>query len=681
MKRVMKGARARIRKVLKKSPVTRNIMWGNTIYHNYRRGNPIKRKDFLVKNRKKFWIQPLQDSKVIQFAKFIEKIDIAPCDNDTFFYSVDCYKTMEVKYRIFDNYSVDYLILIKDSLKNIKDILYKTDSEFARNEIVVIDALEGYLKRCRKDRKIFGEYQRQLDAISTLFERPAESFFEALQRILFINQFLWQTGHKLNGLGRLDRILIELYRKDIEIGSITENDADRMIKDFFRVLHENYWFKSSGLLGDTGQIIILGGLDSDGSYCCNELTYKFIHISALLKLPDPKILLRYSSVMPEGLLEEALACIATGIGAPLLSNDDTVIPALIDYGYDREAAYDYVTSACWEPLIGESCEQNNIGSINFAEPFLEMLNHAELDGLNSLDDMIDCYEGYLRAYLGKLLSELSKIQFEEEPLISLLSPTVIYNGKDIVRGGAKYNNMGLTSVGIGCVVNSLLNIERLVYRSKEYTLSELNVIRSENFCNHQELVKKLKNLSPCYGSDADDVVKMTKKIECMVSGEMEAYSTYLGGKFKFGLSSPSYITGAYEIEATLDGRRKGEPFGVHISAAKPLSPTELLSFAMKLDYTGNRLNGNVVDFIAAPSVLRDNIKKYAGMLRASFRGGVYQLQMNVVDSGTLIAAKANPERFPELIVRVWGFSAYFNDLPEEYKNVLIARAIESEKAA
>ena len=108
--------------------------------------------------------------------------------------------------------------------------------------------------------------------------------------------------------------------------------------------------------------------------------------------------------------------------------------------------------------------------------------------------------------------------------------------------------------------------------------------------------------------------------------------------------------------------------------------TELLSFAMKLDYNRNRLNGNVIDFITSPGMLRQNRDKYVALLRTSFAGGIFQLQMNVVDSKTLIAAKADPNLFPQLVVRVWGFSAYFNDLPEEYQDVLIARTLESEKA-
>lgn len=682
MNYILRKTKNKIKKDLSKLPIIRNILWGNSLYKLYKRNHSISRINFLIQNRKKFWVQPVSRNKALQIAAFLDRVDIVPVENRSFFYSLDCFKTVRMKYRIFDNYTVDYNVVVNESLKKIKMVLKNSKTEFAKKEVCVIDAFKSYLDRCRKDEMVSSRYTKQLDAVETLFERPSESFFEALQRILFFNQFLWQTGHKLNGFGHLDWMLIDLYREDIRTGRITERDADELIKDFFCVLHECYWFKSSSLLGDTGQIIILGGLGKDGEYHYNELTYKFIQISETLKLPDPKVLLRCSHTMPEDLLERALECIATGIGAPLLSNDDMVIPALISWGYDEDSAYRYATSACWEPLIiGNSGDQNNIASLNFAQPFVEMLNHADLDSFVCLDDMLGCYKRYLSAYLERLLSKLSKVKFEEDPIVSMLSESAIRKGIDIVRGGAIYNNLGLTSVGMGCVVNSLLNVDRLVYGARKYTLVELNELRKQNYASREDVVKELKNLTPFYGCDEYSVVNLTKQIEYMASEEIAKYSTRLGGIFKFGLSSPNYILDASSIEATFDGRKKGEPFGVHISSNKPVAPTELISFAMKLDYNNCRLNGNVVDLITAPSFLRDNLRKYALMLRAAFKGGLYQLQMNVVDSATLIEAKKNPALFPNLIVRVWGFSAYFKDLPEEYKDVLIARALESEKAA
>ena len=152
-----------------------------------------------------------------------------------------------------------------------------------------------------------------------------------------------------------------------------------------------------------------------------------------------------------------------------------------------------------------------------------------------------------------------------------------------------------------------------------------------------------------------------------------------GGRLKIGFSAPTYIIESKDEEASFDGRKNGEPFIVHISSDIPsLAYTELINFASKLDYTGNRFNGNVIDFMVTPSFIENNEEKFIDFLILSINVGFFEMQMNVVSSEFLLRAKVYPKEFPNLIVRVWGFSSYFNDLPEEYKDVLIERALRSE---
>ena len=676
MKRKVKDC---VKRVCYATPVVKDYVYGVRLYRKFSRsaqraGLPR----FLLREGRRLYFCRVQESKAEQIAKLLQKVDIHPVDSNSFFYSPDCFKTLENQNLVYGNCTVDMDVLVHGNFLDEET----PEDRFGRERNLLLRALRSYLERCRQTPGVRERYEKQLNAAETLFERPAEHFFEALQRILFYNQLLWQTGHTLNGLGHLDWILNDLYRHDLETGVLTRGEAKELLKDFFRVLHEYYWFKSAVLLGDTGQIIILGGRGSDGKYHCNDLTYLFIEVSEELRLPDPKIMLRCTADMPEELLEAAVKCIATGIGAPLLSNDDEIIPAMLSCGFDEADVYDYGVSACWEPLIpGLSFEPNNIASLNFAEPFTKMADSPAFESARSTEEVISLYEISLREYIEKLLTPLTTKTFEEDPLLSLLSPSCMKSGKDITRGGAKYNNMGLTSVGLGTVVNSILNLDKLVFSGSRIGLNELNAARKADFVGKDSLVEELKGLSPAFGSDDDTVVALTKRLIAFTSAEFKKYKTPYGGVFKFGLSSPSYISGADKIPATFDGRRNGDPFSVHISSASAIPTTELLSFAMKLDYNDNRLNGNVIDFITSPGMLTQNIEKYTALLRAGFAGGIFQLQMNVVDSKTLIAAKADPTLFPNLVVRVWGFSAYFNDLPAEYKDVLIARAIESEKAA
>ena len=181
-----------------------------------------------------------------------------------------------------------------------------------------------------------------------------------------------------------------------------------------------------------------------------------------------------------------------------------------------------------------------------------------------------------------------------------------------------------------------------------------------------------------FGSDSSEVIELTQCLMNIVSNELKKYKNSMGGIFKFGLSSPAYISNSNNTEASFDGRKSNMPYSVHISSDELLSYTELFQFAGKLNYSDNKSNGNVIDFFINPSFIENNFDKFVDFIMLSTKTKYFQMQMNVVSSDDLIIAKNNPEKFPNLIVRVWGFSAYFNDLPEEYKNLLIERALKSE---
>lgn len=662
---------------IKKTTFGKRLMFARNLHEKYDRKRTTSTIRFILKNFNKTYVVKKYNSKSRQIEKLLQKIEISPVSSKYFFYSIDCFKCVDAQNVIFDNYTIDYDRVVSYSLGEVVSSDSKNEGEYS----ILVTALRNYANRIFKDKKYSNKYKEALSAIYSLFERKANSFYEALQRILFVNQFLWQTSHGLNGFGRLDKILYSLYENDIKKGILTREKAKVLLSEFFGLLHEYYWFKSSDLLGDTGQIIILGGLNQDGQYEDNDLTRMFIEISKEMKLPDPKVFLRCASNMPDDLLSLALDCIATGIGAPFLSNDEAVIPRLIEFGYSKEDAHNYVTSACWEPLVvGKSCDQNNIDVFNFAEPLINLFQDENLEGYNSFENLVVAYKKYLQEYVQKILPPLALLDFEEDPLLTLFCPPAIEKDKDILHGGAEYANMGLTSVALGSVVNSLLNIKKYVFDEQKYSLNNLNDIRKKNYAGYDKLRNDFKNLYPCFGSDDESVIDLVNSITDYTSKEFEKYSTKKGGKFKFGLSSHGYVWRGKQTPATFDGRKDGEPFATHISCDLALPTTELMQFAMKLDYSVNRFNGNVLDFFVTPDFLNKNKEKYKQLLRAGFSNGLYQLQMNVVDSKTLIAAKENPDLFPNLVVRVWGFSAYFNDLPEEYKSLLIKRALESENA-
>lgn len=638
---------------------------------------------FAIKALFKFYTPSKKTIKGKQIRKLLNKVDIKIDEQSKFVYNIDIFKTIHRDNRILDNITIDYSKILTQSLNDFKIINKQMeDCEYKQNQTELLMGIEEYINReCKKIAKSNKEEkEKTIQYLNNIKDKKAESFEEAIQRILFFNQILWQIGHGLSGLGRLDKILGYYYQNDIEKEILTRQEAKEMLKNFAQILHEKYWYKSNVLMGDTGQIIILGGKEIDGTYFCNDLTYMFIEVVEELQLPEPKVFLRVTDKTPRNLIELSLKCIKTGIGCPLFSNDDVIIPKLIEFGYEAEDAYNYVTAACWEPLmVGKSVEQNNIESIVYLTPLTEMLETENLDNINSYDEFINKYKEYLKEYIVNFVNELNKIEWEEAPFLSLLTDDCNTKLKDVSLAGAKYNNYGITSVSLGTTVNSIYNIKKFVFDEKQYTLQELNEIRKNNFEENEEILNKLKQQPNRFGTENEEIIKLTNDITGFVDNVLDTQKNKFGEKIKFGFSAPTYIMKSVDATASFDGRKNGEPFGVHISSDKPsVAYTELIQFASKLEYNGHRFNGNVIDFMITPSFIEDNFNKMVDFLILSISLGFFQMQMNVTSSEILIKARANPKEYENLIVRVWGFSAYFNDLPENYKDLLIERALKNE---
>ncbi len=631
----------------------------------------------IQKNNKSNFLSAYSACRVYKsYAKLFSNVELKN-KSKKFFYSIDINKTFFYDGLIIGNLMLDYEFILNNSINDYEELidkmnydskLYKKLKDLTKGINILIDREVEYTNN--KEIK---------ESLRGLKNRAANSFYDALQRILFINQLLWQTNHYLNGIGRLDYLLNDYYKNDIKSKKINKNKVENLIKDFLTVLHKDYYFKSNSLAGDTGQIIILGGNTPEGEYFYNDLTYIFINVVEQLKEPDPKLLLRVSEKTPRELISKSLKCVSTGIGCPLFANDDVIIPKLIDDGIKKEEAYNYGTAACWEPyIVGKSFDQCNMGSISFVEPLIQMLNKETLVNLKSFNKFINCYYSYLKEYLNNYRTYLDKLKYGYDPLLSMFMKDCIKNEKDISEGGAIYNNYGLTGVGLPNLVNSLLNIKSFVFDKKEYSLEELNTIRKKNYEGYEKLLKKLKNSNKRFGFDDKEIIDLTNQVIRKVTEFFKGKKNPLGGQYKFGLSAPSYISLSRNIEAAFDGRKNNEPFAVHISSDKSNGYTELVSFASELDYGENRYNGNVIDFFVTPNFIEDNFEKFTDFIMFSIKRGFFELQMNVVSSEQLIAAKKNPEKYKKLVVRVWGFSAYFNDLPDNYKDYLIERALKNE---
>lgn len=588
----------------------------------------------------KYGVSPIEALKEIKVCKYdapciLKKASIKNQGVGDFFYSLDHSIVVKPKNTIIHNMPVDY-----DYVTNLE-----------LGDSVIENSIRDYVKRINDPR--------------VTLEKPHD-LKSALQSILLWNALLWQTGHNLVGLGRLDKVLAKY--------PLPEN-AEDLLCDFLKTLHCEYTFKSGVLKGDTGQIILLGGLDENGEYFCNEYTKLFIKCVEKIHLPDPKLLLRCSKNMPKELMELSMECNATGIGSPLFSNDDIVIPKLIDFGYEANDAYNYGVSACWEPLsIGNSLEQNNLANVEYGSCMHQVLVDEMLSECSTFDDVLNVFYKKLENNSIQIKIGLDKIAWEDEPLLSLMMGL----NTDIAEGGAKYNDYGILSVGMSAAVNSLLNIKKFVFEEHKYTLKDVQKIILDNYQNSVDDFALFSENENGYGTESDEAISLTNKIIAKTETFFKDYRNKFGGKVKFGLSSPGYLMIGQNCGATLDGRKAGEAFQTHISRDKGEPLTEIMNFESKLKFTGTSANANVLDVMVPSSLLKDNVDKFATYMMAGIKAGIFQLQMNVLSYAQLVDAKAHPEKYPNLIVRVWGFSAYFNDLPEEYKDHLINRAKQME---
>jgi formate C-acetyltransferase len=609
------------------------------------------------------------ESKINQIEHLLEVIEIDTKLKNGYFYSIDEMTCLYNSRIVIDNMPCNYDYFIKNSLNAMKTmgcIKSRTTNER------LIEAIKKYIMKASKQ---LSESNNDdvAKVLLNMIDEPAHSLKEALQRILFWNQLLWQTNHRLVGIGRLDKYIDQFANS---------SEADMHIKNFLLTLHENYIYKSSAMPGDTGQVIVLGGNGTDQKFFCNKFTYLILESVIDLNLPDPKVVLRASSKMPDELVAIAVRGIKSGIGSPLLSNDDVVIPALQCFNYDIEDSHDYAVSACWEPLPStDALEQNNILSFDFGEILVDVVDDYEFVELRNIEEFFELFKRKLQIRLKFILEFLDSIDWNKDPIMTLASSKCRDTGMIISEGGAKNSNYGFLTVGLASVVNSIINVDELAFKLKTYNLKELRDVLKSNYDNENELIRLLKNNRFKFGSDSEIAIYYTNKIIGYLYDASKEYINRFGGKLKFGLSSPAYINAGKNVPATLDGRLKGEVFATHISNDKNRSITEIIIFSSKLNYEKNCSNGNVVDIMVQPNFIFENEGKFIRFLKSSLKQGFFQLQFNVLDVAKLIDAKANPNKYPNLIVRVWGFSAYFNDLPDDYKDVLINRAMESEKSA
>lgn len=501
---------------------------------------------------------------------------------------------------------------------------------------------------------------------------PAETFREALQFFRIIHYALWAEGNYHNTIGRFDKYMMPYLEADLDAGRITEDEAYELLLDFFLSFNIDSDMYNGIQQGDNGQSMMLGGSDGQGGEIFNLLTRLCLRASGELKLIDPKINLRVTKNTPLSVYEEGTKLTAVGLGFPQYSNDDTVIPALVKLGYDPVDAADYTVAACWEFIIpGLGMEIANIGALSYPLA-VDKAFHEALKTADSFEDFQAAVKSAIEEQCASIMAGVKDVWFVPSPFMDLL-----YGCRDISQG-SKYNNFGIHGTGLSCAADSLTAIKKYVFDEKSVTPEEYIAAVDADFEGYDELLHRLRYETPKTGSNDDEADSMMVWLtECM-SGALRGKTNERGGIWRAGTGSAMfYLWHAEAIGASPDGRRNNEPFAANYSPslfAKIDNPVNIIRSYTKPDL-GKVINGGplTLEFDAGIFSSDENRTKVASLVKYFITQGGHQLQLNAVSKEALLDAQAHPEKYERLIVRIWGWSAYFVELDKAFQDHVIRR--------
>lgn len=552
---------------------------------------------------------------------------------------------------------------------------------FLESAIACIDAVLGLASKYAGHAREIGR-----DDITELLSRvpasPASTFHEALQSLRIMHSMIYLSGSLHVGFGRLDQYMWPYLKSDLESGRLTEESAEALLAEFFISLNKDSDLYPGVITGDNGQTIVLGGVKPDGSDAVNPLTSMVMRVSRDLGLIDPKINLRISANTDLDLLCLATELTQKGLGFPQYTNDDVVIPALVAHGYEIEDARDYVVAACWEFIIpGKGMEVVNVSDLSFPHA----ADKAIREGLAAGDG----FEGIMSRAKANIAEQVEAkigphrgVKLGPEPYYSVVMGDCLERGIDLSKG-LKYNNFGMHGACSANAADALAAVKQFVFDEQSISSGELLGAMEADFEGFEDLRLRLAQDAPKVGNNDDRVDGILTRIFGYFADACEGFGDNgRGGRLRPGTGTAMmYIENARSLGATAEGRKRGEFFSANLAPSPNVQlrgPISVLQSYSKIPY--DRIyNGGPITMELSDSVFADpdSIRKVAMLVRTFAQLGCQQLQLNALNAGKLIEAKAHPERHRNLIVRVWGWSGYFRELPPEYQDHVIRRHLYS----
>lgn len=531
-----------------------------------------------------------------------------------------------------------------------------------------------------------------------------ETFHEMLQHYWFIHLGVITEVNPWDSFnpGRLDQHLYPFYKQEIENGSLTKDSAIELLQAFW-VKFNNH--PSPPKMGVTAlesntytdfALINLGGIKEDGTDAVNELTYILLDVIEEMRILQPSSMVQLSRKNPDKFIERAIKITKTGFGQPSIFNTDAIIKELVNQGKDLIDARNGGASGCVETGAFGTESYILTGYFNLNKILEITLNNGtdprtgkeigiktgDPRTFNSIEELKDAYKVQVNYFADVKLKGNNIIEklFAEQlpvPFLSLIIEDCISNGVDYNAGGARYNTSYVQGVGLGSITDNLTSINYNVFDQKKISMDELLKAMEVNFEGYDQLRHDLIYETPKYGNDDDYADIHAVDIFNIFYDAINNKPTYRGGKYRINmLPTTSHVYFGSVMKATPDGRKAFEPLSEGISpfqGADKKGPTAVLKSAAKIDHI--KTGGTLLNQKFSPSFFKDDqsITKLGHLVRSYFRMDGHHIQFNVVSASTLRDAQKHPEKHTDLIVRVAGYSDYFNDLGEDLQNEIIRR--------
>ena len=605
-----------------------------------------------------------------------------------------------------------------DSLDYLNDPQAYARQEQLKAMRICADALirfaERHAEKARQMAKQESDPQRkaELERIAQICSHvPAHAprdFWEALQYYWFVHLGVTTEMNPWDSFnpGRLDQHLYPFYRRGLDEGTLTAEQARELLQCFWVKFNNQpappkvgVTAAESGTYTDFAQINS-GGLKEDGSDGVNEVTFLVLDVVEEMRLVQPSSSIQVSKKNPDRFIKRATKIIRTGFGQPSVFNCDLIVQELVRMGKSVADARNGGSSGCVE--VGAFGKESYIltGYFNLPKVLELTLNNGvdprtgrRLGPQTGDPEQFETFEQLFAAYR-RQLNHLMDIKmrgnnvierlyatYMPAPFLSILIDDCIAKGKDYHDGGARYNTNYVQGVGLGTITDALTAIKYHVFDHKSVSMSQLLSALRRDFEGEESLRQTLLERTPKYGNDDDYADDVMRSVFEVYFDAVDGRPDTKGGRYHINLLPTTvHVYFGSVIGATPDGRKAGLPLSEGISpvqGADRYGPTAVLKSAAKMDHA--RTGGTLLNMKFNPQVLDgdESLDKLTQLIRSYFRLDGHHIQFNVVDAQTLREAQKHPERNRDLIVRVAGYSDYFVDLGRDLQNEIIARTEQS----